>query len=120
MKKELIHQKLREIQDRVKQRIGIPLEEVEAYPTLKTIVKEAIKRDVPEAEELDALLNSGMLDKVEHREDNEQAQRFDKELTNEINNAIKSGELPDPRKIRDPFVVKMRKLWRTQKLKKGI
>ena len=112
MTQDEIKTKLKEINQRVIDRLGAPVNEQEAYGTIKTVFKKAIELGDEMSDEMQTVLNSGILDRKEYQVDREKAELFDKELTKEINKAIRSGELPNPKTIRDPFVTKLRKLWR--------
>lgn len=110
-----IQEKLREINERVRVRVGIPVETTEAYGAVKTVFQKAIDQGDELSDEIQTVLNSGFLDRKVYEVDEKKAKLFDKELEKEIKKAIASGELPDPKKVKDPFITKLRKLWSTKK-----
>jgi ArsR family metal-binding transcriptional regulator len=110
-----INQKLQEINKRVADRVGVPLHTEDSYATIKDVFNKAIEAKDSLSDELQTILDSGYLDRKEYKVDEDKAKIFDQELTKEINQAIRSGELPNPRTIKDPFITKMRKLWRPKK-----
>ena len=115
MTPEQIKSKLKEINQRVLDRIGAPVNEKDAYGAVKFVFEKAIEQGDEMSEEIQTVLNSGILDRKEYEVDQKKAELFDKELTKEINKAIRSGELPNPKTVRDPFITKLRKLWRKKK-----
>lgn len=115
MKTEQIHAKLREINDRVRQKLGIPVEEIASYGTIKKVFETAIEQGDTLSDELQTVINSGILDRKEYKVLEEKAKLFDEELNKEINKAILRGELPNPKKIKDPFITNLRKKWRGRK-----
>ena len=110
-----INDKLQEINKRVAERVGLPLTESESYGAIKNVFGKAVEAKDELSEELRAVLDSGFLDRKEYKVNEEKAKIFDEELGKEIKRAISTGELPDPRRSKDPFIAKMRKLWRTKK-----
>jgi hypothetical protein len=110
-----IQVKLKEINQRVADRIGIPVNEDSAYGTIKKVFNTAIEQGDELSEELQTVLNSGILDRKEYKVDEEKAKLFDEELNKEIKQAIQSGELPDPDTINDPFIANLNKLWKKTK-----
>jgi hypothetical protein len=94
---------LRAINDKVMAKHGNPASDQEAYPTIKRVFTEA----APQVEGIQAVLDSGMLDKVTAVTDEVKAKAIEEELSNEIRAAIRRGELPPP--SADPFMNKWRK-----------
>lgn len=101
--------KLKEINERVLQKLGSPTKDQEAYPTIKKIFTEASGMGVAGTR---AVLESGMLDKTAAVTDEVKAKAFQEELEWQIKRAIRTGELPAPSK--DPLYKK----WRPRKQKK--
>lgn len=91
--REKVMATLREIHERVVAKYGIPVSDQEAYPTIKKVFTEAEKVGV---EGVGAILKSGMLDKVSAVTDEDKAKQFEEELTLQIKDAIRRGELPPP------------------------
>ena len=114
MKKNL-HDKLLEINDRVIKRLGVPVTEEAAYGTIKKVFEKAVENGDELSDELESVLKSGILDRQIYKVDEDKAKLFDEELTKEINEAVRTGELPNPKTVRDPFITKLRKLWRGKK-----
>lgn len=110
-----IQDKLAEINKRVLDRIGAPVVEEDAYGSVKTVFEKAIEVGDEMSDEIQTVLASGILDRKQYKVDEEHAKRFDDELTKEINEAIRTGELPNPKTVRDPFITKLRKIWRGKK-----
>jgi ArsR family metal-binding transcriptional regulator len=94
---------LRAINDKVMAKHGSPASNQEAYPTIKRVFTEA----APKVEGIQAVLDSGLLDKVTAVTDEAKAKAIEEELTQEIRSAIRRGELPPP--DTDPFVKKWKK-----------
>ena len=99
---------LRDINDRIMAQYGSPAKDEAAYPTIKKIFTEA----APSVPGIQAVLDSGMLDKVTAVTDEEKAKAIDEALTHEIQDAIRRGELPHP--DRDPII----KQWKHRNQKK--
>lgn len=98
---------LKAINARVLAKHGNPTHNEEAYPTIKRLFTEA----APQVPGMQAVVDSGMLDKIAAVTDEDKAKAIEEDLTNEIRDAIRTGKLPHP--DRDP----MMKRWRKPKKK---
>jgi hypothetical protein len=94
---------LKAINERVLAKHGNPTKDEEAYPTIKRVFTEA----APQVPGIQAVLDSGMLDKITAVTDDTKAKAIEEDLTNEIKDAIRRGELPHPDS--DPFMKKWKK-----------
>lgn len=106
--REKVMATLKGINEKVMAKYGSPVSDQEAYPTIKKVFTMAADK----VEGIQAVLDSGMLDKISAVTDEEKAKKIEEELGNEIRAAIRRGELPPPQS--DPQFKK----WKHRKTKR--
>lgn len=114
MTEEQVYKTLREIYSRVpKEWRENVVTEKPSTPTMIKVIDEALadpNYDPEKKKQLQALKDSGQLDKKQYSEDQTLVKKIDNFVNREINKAVKDGRLPNKKKLAE-----LQAIWKEQK-----